>query len=634
MATPPQTPAQFFPELIPRYGLHPKTNQEYWPDEGSGDKEYNRITKYWIEGAYEEAKFEQGQNEEMKRITKYMDYIAGKQWSGRRPTYRSSPVNNRIWRLMWELVSLLTDIRPTFEIKATNRDFDKHAVMLNQVTRSWWTSSDADQALALAIIHAIITTGYLKLTWNPEKRQGEGDFELLPLGPNDLLPLKPRNTLESSQALIYRSAMPTGWFKRRFPTRGFLVQPDPHLSRYSSAAGQSSNAPGMFNDMLSSGMKRVMRIQPQIHQSTFPAAIYREFWLKDWTLNQSNVEVVMGDPATNWCYKVGPGQPLYPRGRLIIMGGREIMHDGPNPYWHGEFPFADIRMNIVPWQFMGMSELSPLIPLQDIINNILGGVLDMIKKAVNPGFYAPRTAFSESFWNSLDWSMPGMKAGYSLQTPTEPKFAPQPQLPAFVMNMMMLAGREMDHSSGVATAGQAMSKKQVPSSQTLDQIKEAQQTPLRLKGRNIEVCLRRLGSMNIFNVFQFYTLKRRMFMLGDEGATIEDFDWDPKTCVPAGTSAIDHARKFAFMIQPGSLLNVNKIERQIVLMRLRMMKDISRKHLLESLDLGLDIDDVNAELKRESKDEAALMMATQQMIQGGGGMQGGSGPRQSRLPKV
>lgn len=623
----------FFPELMPRYGLHPKSGQEYWPDRDSGFPEYDKSTRYWLEAAFEEARFEHSQHEEVQNLTKYIDYIGGKQWPKRRPSYRSAPVDNRIWRLVWELVSILTDIRPAAEVKATNKEYDKHAVMLNKATRSWWMSSDADLSLALTIIYAIMTTGYGKLTWNSELRSGQGDFELMPLGPNDVFPLKARHTLDSAQAVIYKTVMPLGWFKRRYPTRAHLIDPDMRYSRFAPVADKPMDTPAMMFEMLSPAMKRIMRVQPQFSKSAYPMAVYREFWIKDWTLNTSGREVMMGDRGTNWCYKVKPGGPLYPRGRLLVMGGRAILYDGPNPYWHGRFPFADLRMNIVPWQFMGMSELSPLIPLQDIINNILAGVLDMIKKAVNPGFYAPKNAFSDSLWNSLDWSMPGAKAAYSINTPQMPQFAPAPQLPAFVMNALQMVAREMDQSSGIAAVSEAVRKKQVPSGQTLDSIKEAQQTPIRLKGRNIEIYLRNLGEMNIFNIFQFYTLKRRMFMMGSDGVTIEDFDYDPGTCIPDGESPEEHARRFAFVIHPGSLLNVNRVERSIMLMRLRMMRDISRKHLYEGIDIGIDVDEVNEELKRESQDEAATQMMMQMGGAGASALAPG-GPRQQRMPKV
>jgi len=115
-----------------------------------------------------------------------------------------------------------------------------------------------------------------------------------------------------------------------------------------------------------------------------------------------------GRPVNARYYEVKPNGPLYPRGRLIITGGNDfqVLYDGPNFFWHGKFPFVPIRLKPVPWQFHGVSELRTKVPLQDIVNTILAGVLDMIKKAINPALIFPDDAFSDAIKNALDPSMP------------------------------------------------------------------------------------------------------------------------------------------------------------------------------------------------------------------------------------
>lgn len=594
---------EFFPDLIGEVADPANGDRCYV---GGTELEYQQRTRYWLEAAFEEARYELGQNDEVKKMSKYVDYITGKQWPSKRPSYRASPTNNRIWRLLWELIALLTDIRPIFEVKATKKEMDRQADMLNKVTRSWWLNSDADMSLAMTIIYAVLGTGYAKLTWNEELRNGQGDLDFMALGPNDVMPLKARHTLQSAQAVIYQSLRPLGWFRQKFGARGSRVEANPGFSRYATEPGRPSHIPSMIFDNLAPQMKHMVGVAGKLTDSSYPQALYREFWIKDWTYNESNVAVLVGRQNANWSYIVQPSQRLYPRGRLLAMGGEHIMYDGPNPYWHGNFPFDVLRMNVVPWQFMGLSDLGPLLPLQDIVNNILAGVLDMVKKAVNPGFYGPKNAFSESMWDTIDWSMPGMKAGYSAMVSQKPDFAPQPQLPSFVLQTAQMAMREMDQSSGIAALSDAMNKKQVPSGDTIEKIRDAKQTPLRLKGRNIEIFLRNLGSQNIFNIFQFYTAERRMFMLGSEGLTFEDFDWDPDTAVPAGMKPEDHAKSFQFMIQPGSLLNANRMEDAMMYARLRMMGDLDRKTFFKKIDLGIDVEQVEAGLKREAAEGIAM----------------------------
>jgi hypothetical protein len=607
----------FLPTLPPHFGYEESTNTiDPWP---GPEAPYDKQVKYWCNAAYEEATWENKQSDEVRQLVKGIDYLAGKQWPGQRPIWKSRPINNRIWRLFWELVATLTDVRPLFNIKALNPNYTDQAELLNKVTKSWWMEADADLTLSLVIVYGLLCTGYAKLEWNPRARNGEGDFDFIALSPNEVFALKARNSLESAQAIIYAIPKPVNWFRQKFPIRGWKVRPDALLSRFTRPTSPPNHLPPGLWDMLSPGMKRVMADSPAIQDSVFPMAMYREFWFDDAQYNQSNRNVVMGDPRSNWFYTVKPGEKLYPRGRLIVMGGEEVMHDGPNPYWHGRPPFAALRLNVVPWQFHGLSELAPLIPLQDIINNILAGVLDMVKKAVNPPFISQKGAFSDAAWNAMDWGLPGAKAQYSMNVSHAPQWGPTPNLPAFVMVLAQSIAREMDSSSGIATVAEAVRKKQVPAADTLESMKQSQQTPLRLKGRNIESFLRRVGQMNVPNIFQFYDARRRMFMLGKDGITFEDLDWDPGSMIPAGARPEDHVRNFAFMIHPGSLLNINQVERNMLLLKLRSMHDLDRKNLYKQLDLGIDPSVVAKNLQEENSQQLAQALAARMAAGGAGG---------------
>src|SRR5579862_7686056 len=121
-----------FPTLAPKLGQDPNNpaNEKFWPgnDWTLGDwNTYEQRAIRWCKAAYEEASFDNEQSEEAGKTQKYIDYLIGKQWSGRQPTYKAKPVDNRVWRLFWELVSLLTDIRPIFDFRASNPEFKKQS---------------------------------------------------------------------------------------------------------------------------------------------------------------------------------------------------------------------------------------------------------------------------------------------------------------------------------------------------------------------------------------------------------------------------------------------------------------------------------------------------------------------------
>lgn len=593
---------EVYSPLIPRFG--PEINDpRVWPEENSVYMVKNRE---WLNQAYQEAATDQKESEELTDVEKYIDYLKGNQWPKKRATNKPSPVNNRIERLFWELVGQLTDIRPIIEVKSnqpSDKENQKQAQILNLAIHNWWLDRDIDLQLGLAIIYAILTTGFVKQQYNPAIR----DMEWITIGPKDLLMIRPRHTLQSSQGVIYKCALPLTEIRRRFPYRGHLVQPDESLSRYEVSDGIPGNVPEMVFNRLTPAGKRLLGYEPRVVQSVAPMAMYREFWVKDDAINPLDKMVWMGDKPSNWGYWVSPGNRLYPRGRLMIMGGRHILHDGPNPYWHGEFPFGMLRLNIVPWQIYGLSELRSQVRLQDIINMILAGVLQMVTKAVNPAFFAPKNAFSETAWDSIDFSLPNARAAYNISSPHEPKFVPQPNLPGFVMNLYQDVKREMNEGSGIATMMEAMKKKQVPSGDSLEQAKQAHQTPVRLKGRNIEVFLRDMGKQQVFNIFQFYDAKKRFTMLGKEGITSADLDWDPYTMIPADAMPEEHAKQFSFTIQPGSLLSFQRLEEQQQIIRLRLAGEIDRRTMFKALNIPLDVDEVEKNLLKErTENQGAL----------------------------
>jgi len=599
----------------------------YSYDSGGMDRpltlsEHDRMVGMWCQAVFEEAKDELERYEEIVNIDRNINYLMGRQWVERRPSYKSSPVANRLWTNLIQLVSYLTDVRQSFEIKANNRLYDKHAEILNKLIRGWFFSEDVDMTMAMIIIHSALTIGYGRLVWNPELKNGEGELELTACGAMDVIPIRPGHNLQKALGVIYRTPKPLSWFQEKYPTKGFAVPVDREYSQFISTA--SSNAgQGMWGrawQVLSPQMRRLFgQSASQYRDSVIPMALYREFWVRDDQKNTSDREVFVGDMDKEYGYTVQPGHKLYPRGRLVCMGGPVVLYDGPNPFWHGQFPFAALRLNRVPWQWPGVSEFRNQIPLQDVMNNILAGILDAVKKAVNPPLVAPDNAFGQAIKRNLDPNMPGAKVFYSPASIAPPQYAPAPVLPSFVFQTMLYAQQELDAQSGFIDLSSVSRKGIIPAADTLEQMKEGQQTLVRLKVRYIESFLKEIGQQFVPNLFQFYTMKRRIQILGQDGLTFEDFDYNPGTMIPDGVPAEEHWRQFQFLIQPGSLLKSSRVPQQMLMLNLRRMGDMDRDNMLEALDLGGMKDSVRKNLEQEGKEFLIQIIRQKMGGQGGGG---------------
>jgi hypothetical protein len=533
-------------------------------------------------------------------------------------------------------VSYLTDIRQSFEVRPNDDLYQHHSDVLNKLIRGWFFNEDIDMTMAMIIIHAALTIGYGRLVWNPEARNGEGELEMTACGAMDVIPIRPSHNLQKALGVIYRTPKPLSWFHDKYPTKGAAVPIDREYSQFISEASTQAGQ-GMWGrawQVLSPQMKRLFgQSASQYRDSVLPMALYREFWVRDHQRNTSDREVFVGDLDQEYGYKVRPGERLYPRGRLICMGGPVVLYDGPNPFWHGMFPFAALRLNRVPWQWPGISEFRNQIPLQDTMNNILAGILDAVKKAVNPPMLAPDNAFGTAVKRNLDPNMPGAKVFFSPASISPPGYAPAPVLPGFVFQTMLYAQQELDAQSGFIDMGSVSRKGIIPAADTLESMKEGQQTLVRLKTRYIESFLKDIGQQFIPNFFQFYTMKRRIQMLGMDGCTFEDFDYNPGTMVPSGVPPEQHWRQFQFLVQPGSLLKSARQPIQQLALNLRRLGDMDRDNMLNILDLGNMRDSIRRNLDQEGK-EFFINMIRQKMGQQGGGGGGQPGNNQGPPPPM
>jgi hypothetical protein len=596
----------------------------------------------WCNASFEEAQNWLMRSEEAVEVDNYISYLMGKQWPTKRPSYKAAPVNNLLLRSMEQTIATLTDIRTAYEVVSENKIWDEQAQMLTKTAKSWWVNQNIDLQLGMAVIHAYITTGFLRIVWNSRLYNGKGDFQVIPENINAILPIgQPTMDLQDWEGVIYTSARPLAWFKRKYPDAWYKVRPTQQLSTYTKNIAKPAFIGKTAFNMLSPQMQRALGGRPQYGESVVAQAKYTEFWLQDYSLNISKNDIRMGLEKSNWFYIVKPGERLYPRGRLIITGGEDFqtMYDGPNFHWHGRYPFICIRLKPVPWQFHGVSELRTKIPLQNIVNHILAGVLDMVKKAINPPLLFPSNAFSTSIQQSMDPSMPNSKLAYSPQSVSPPAYARPPELPSWIFNTMQYAEQSLQDDSGLLDLPGMARKKVSPAGDTLSQLKENQQTIMRLRGRHMEYAIAELGEQMTTNFLQFYTLSRRMMLNGIQGVTPQDvFDWNPETMVPAGVPPDQYVRNYSFKVTPGSLLNTNRQELSMLAMALRRQGDMSRKTLFEMLDMGPLYDKVMRELdeeKQRSLQEAviqALMQAVPalgQMLGGGGGGAGGGpgGPK-------
>jgi hypothetical protein len=597
--------------------------------DSSGDQSQAHLVDYyaklgsWCDQAFEEGVGLQQDVPELKEISGALDYLCGLQWKESMPSYRAKPVSNEMLGMFWETIGLLTDIKPMFNIKDIGGDgaYSKIESILNKLAKGWAATQRFERSLAFTTMFGMLTSAPAKIYWNPFARGTSGDpsdgdisFESLPVSSLLRLGINDDMDLQQDECVIYRRVRTLDWIKRAYPKMGVLVRPEEAKSKYTVDVQSPVTVMPQLFQTLSPAMKRMMGGSDKTNvQSVYPKAEVREFWKKDDSVNTSGNKIWMGPKGAAWGYTVNPGQKMYPRGRLIIRSNNVTLYDEPNPYFHRKFPFAQLGLYSVPWQQYAMSVLSPWMKQQDILNQIMSGVLQCVKKAVNPALMASKSAIHPEAMRAIDSSKPNLKITYSQNASQPPTWQQPPNVPGYVLQTYGMVMQSMKQASGSAAMDGALKNKQTPGGDTLDRITFSKNTPIRMMGRNIEGFTDDIGGMWAANALQFYDAAQRMELLGDKGLTKEDTEEVAGSLIPEGINSESFVRRFRFKCDKGTLLNVQRQDKIQVAFALRKNHDLSRKGLYTLLDWNIDEEANDAELAKEAE-----MMAKAQAAAGGG----------------
>lgn len=566
-------------------------------------EKYQEDLLSWIDAAVAEGESILQAEPAYNEIDKSIAYIMGDQIDPRRPKDLAGINDNRTKKIILETVAALTDIHPLFGFKTFNLKFSDQGALLDKLARAWWVNSFSDLKLADVVRYAAGPgTGYCEVNWDASVGGGVGDIVLTPRDPRDILPIRPTFdfSVQSWEGVIIRSAETVNSLRARFPEQAHRLladnQPSSVFARTWATARKIMTAtvgtPSAVDHLIGNRARNVPSRVPTCEKFTI--------YVKDRRLWTGAEPLVMGDPKTTWCYTVYPigsvkpdgtkataeDARLYPRGRLIIATRRAVLYDGPNPYWHGMFPVCRLCLDPWPWTLLGLGVARDIIPLNDALNELINGVLDYVRKILRPGLIGDKRAVPESMWNRLDTRLAGMKIK---QNPTAGKgieLTTQDPLPADVLEIIKTIVGEMDYLGGVANMQALMQLQQAPAADSIEKMLESLSPLLRLKGRLLEAFLRDMGEMVKACFFQFYTLPRRVAVLGEAGIDFADFDFNPGSLVPSMHPADEgyeatydyqkshaeraraHQRNFAFQITPNSLLAISQLSRKLTYLQL------------------------------------------------------------------
>jgi hypothetical protein len=527
-----------------------------------------------------------------------------------------------MFRQYWELISLLTDGKPESRIKVYDAPdaYSEIQGMLGEFLKKFSATTGYQDAFQNVVGFGLLGRGVAKVSWNSRLSGGMGDVEVTDLAPNNVFTLGGDGSFDTAECIAERELVTIQALRRQYGKLADGVDPDTFTSPMTGQTMKPSQISQAEWAKYSPLMRKLIGKKGiDGGAQLFPYVRKHKFWLWDSARNETSETVRIGRRNANgyypeWSYLVEPGEPLYPRGRLIVVAGRKVMDDTCNPYYHGKFPFIDFVPLRGPWSPEGMALMGQLVGPQDILNRIFAGLLETIKAALLPSMVVPKNSVSRADLDNFSNTVSGGKLEFNAMAGGKPEWRPNPPIPALALQFLQILMREMDQTSGAAAVDEAAQKEQVPSKDTMEMIQNSRSSIVRIMGRALERFMTRGGQLVVSNMLQFYTVGHRVAILGQQGITPWDFSPAYGSLMSSGMAPEEFIRKFEYSVRPGSALDFEKDTKIQMAMLLRKQGDLSQKNMFRALDANIDVEQNQMELIQEALLKAKVGAATAAMM--------------------
>ncbi len=546
----------------------------------------------------------------------------------------------RIKRNLREMVNSLSEVRYNPGFHAKNKDMHDFANTLNNVGSYWWSDSFADLALKKALQWAAICPcGYLEICYReiPGER-GEQRIDLIPMSWFDVVMSGvPENgdfqqaytvTLIKDLPIYLAHALFDKWTEKIKPDR---ETPKGWIER--------------IKEKIENAIQDVFSTEPERRTAKNPTCrVYYQYVL-DLSINKSGKTMKMGYEKVNekiadgvyrdreipmpWSYDVPSlgemvisgydsiGQPMYqpatakqarifPGRRLIIFTNEDTIYDGPMFDWHGKVPI--IKIGADSWPFGDFSMMYDVTDVHDAINQIDRISMQTLYNRFNPSMFYNTRAMNPGVAKAARTDVQGQRFGYNGQEtgtlgPMHPMFPKDfSVVEGWVENLRKYLVDDEDYEMGIRDIA-ALSKMKMGAN--LDSMEKALEFagPI-VKGisRDMEKSFRDLAEMFKYLVLQYMETPELMQILGPDGITPSNYDFDPGNLIPSHLPGenrqkpsiyskmqrakwqADHAK---FIVQPGTLHEIVQTAQKMLYLQLwRQGFQIDPETLSDVLRLG------------------------------------------------
>jgi hypothetical protein len=205
-----------------------------------------------------------------------------------------------------------------------------------------------------------------------------------------------------------------------------------------------------------------------------------------------------------------------PQGKFIVSLRGKVIHNGPNPYNHGEIPYVHWKFLVKPGNPFGMSPIDNLLSPQSDRNRNISQQAENRELMANPvTYYEPGVIVNHAQFNN---AVGGKREVNRLEgIKTEPGHA----MPAVVVVQGEEALKSMQDVVGTHDVSQAKAPSNVKSGIAISLLQEKDEARLNRIQRRKERCWEQVGHLMLKTLQQFLKDDTRVGVIAGEGQATE-----------------------------------------------------------------------------------------------------------------
>ena len=477
------------------------------------------------------------------------DMFQGRFFPSTMPKYKATINVNKIRAFIIFLAAVMTDNKPRITVDPLVSGTEEVARLIGKVVDRDWDDLRMQAIITQAVIFGLIWgNGFVKLVHNPQANNGKGAREAYSIPPYRIFANRTARTIKDAEYIIHIEDQTLGWIARNYPrkinvckryagarigvknatTRDLLRDGD-------SNSSQSIDSPQNVNNVIVPPEKTRTKGGSELEQDVIEVG---EFWFRDDISEPYQRQVLEhGKPKMKqaideetglpkikivaYDMAISPidGQPFmmplvdnvmepvmetayrlkYPNGRLVVMAGPIVLRDIPNPFQTDGFPFAMWRP-LDLGTFWGEGDALNLKDQNIAMVRLISQLYDIIEKTGNPSYKILKNA-------GIDPRSIKNKAGQLIPLDDMSAMAPleKPQIPGEIVELFNLLKQTMGETGGLQDSVMGSLSGGNTAFATIDQLQESGAAPVRLKVRNMEEMINRIGELDVALIQQFDT---------------------------------------------------------------------------------------------------------------------------------